>query len=79
MTGTAGTGIYNPILGLHHDTTYFPEPENFDPDRFKEENKRSRTNYTYIPFGVGPRMCIAKNRHLRVQHITTTALAIKPK
>jgi len=79
ITLPAGTGICIPILGLHHDPKYFSEPEKFDPNRFTEENKRSRPNYTYIPFGEGPRMCIGKFRHLHVQHITTTALAIEPK
>jgi len=49
----AGTGIFISVLGLHFDATYFPEPEKFDPDRFTEENKHSRPNYTYLPFGEG--------------------------
>jgi hypothetical protein len=64
ITLPAGTGVFIPVLALHHDSMYFPEPEKFDPDRFTEENKHSRPNYTYLSFGEGPRMCIGKDRHL---------------
>jgi len=60
----AGTGLFISVLGLHFDATYFPEPEKLNPDRFTEENKGSRPNYTYLPFGEGPRMCIGKDRQI---------------
>lgn len=47
-----------PIYGLHHDPKYFKDPEQFDPERFNDENKPKIVPYTYMPFGAGPRKCI---------------------
>jgi cytochrome P450 family 6 len=68
ITLPAGTGVYIPVLGLHFDATYFPEPQKFDPDRFTEEIKHSRANYAYLPVGEGPRMCLGKDRHFIAPH-----------
>jgi cytochrome P450 family 6 len=67
ITLPAGTGVYIPIFAIHHDPTYFSEPEKFDPDRFTEENKGSRPKYSYIPFGDGPRMCIGNKKSFQIQ------------
>ncbi|XP_012288296.2 uncharacterized protein LOC105704030 [Orussus abietinus] len=53
-----GTPIFIPLLGLHWDPDNFPNPEQFDPERFSEENKKARKPFTYMPFGDGPRNCI---------------------
>jgi len=53
-----GGGILIPIYGLHHDPQYFPEPESFNPERFSPENKGKINQYTFLPFGQGPRNCI---------------------
>lgn len=47
-----------PIMGLHRDAEYYPDPERFDPDRLSDENKKNIPDYAYMPFGEGPRMCI---------------------
>lgn len=53
-----GTTVMISTMGLHMDEKYYPDPEKFDPDRFTEEEKATRPNYTYLPFGDGPRLCI---------------------
>ncbi|XP_025265760.1 cytochrome P450 6k1 isoform X3 [Camponotus floridanus] len=53
-----GTPVYIPMLGLHYDPEYFPNPDKFDPERFNEENKRNRPACVYFPFGEGPHNCI---------------------
>nr|QTC11275.1 cytochrome P450 6QA1 [Phenacoccus solenopsis] len=42
-----------PIHSYHHDPKYFPDPEKFYPERFKNYEKLA-----YLPFGDGPRICI---------------------
>ncbi|XP_037785932.1 cytochrome P450 3A41-like [Penaeus monodon] len=54
-----GQMISVPIWSLHHDQKYWPEPEKFDPTRFFPENKDRIVSGTYLPFGLGPRNCIA--------------------
>ncbi|CAD7083951.1 unnamed protein product [Hermetia illucens] len=53
-----GDVISIPIVGLHQDPDYFPNPDKFDPERFSPENKDQIQPFTYLPFGVGPRNCI---------------------
>ncbi|XP_062563221.1 probable cytochrome P450 9f2 [Armigeres subalbatus] len=53
-----GTCVSFPIHGLHHDPQYFPNPGQFDPERFSDENRGKIRMGTYLPFGIGPRNCI---------------------
>ncbi|CAG9108353.1 unnamed protein product [Plutella xylostella] len=55
-----GTRIDIPILAIHHDPKYYPDPDVFDPERFSAENKNSRPNMTFMPFGEGGRLCIGQ-------------------
>jgi cytochrome P450 len=45
----------------HRDPRYFPDPLDFDPDRFSAEGKARRTKFTYFPFGAGVRQCIGES------------------
>lgn len=53
-----GTTVLVPVIGIHMDPEYFPNPPKFDPERFSEENKPNIVTGSYIPFGSGPRNCI---------------------
>lgn len=55
-----GMTLNIPISGLHYDPKYFPNPQKFDPERFSDANKSKIHPYAYLPFGVGPRICIGK-------------------
>lgn len=53
-----GKNFFVPVWAIHNDPNYFPDPNKFDPERFSDENRSNIQEYTYIPFGVGPRNCI---------------------
>lgn len=53
-----GTGLIIPIFGLQRDPTYYPEPDEFRPERFLNKNAKNRLDQPYMPFGEGPRICI---------------------
>nr|QCY41329.1 cytochrome P450 6PZ1 [Phenacoccus solenopsis] len=56
----ANTAIIIPVFGIHRDAKYYDNPEEFRPERFTEREKAKRPHYTYLPFGEGPRVCIAE-------------------
>ncbi len=48
------------IYLTHHDARWFPEPDEFRPERFSPEEAARRPKLAYLPFGAGGRACIGK-------------------
>lgn len=56
----AGTNIIVSQWVLHRDPQLYPNPQRFDPERWREEvaGRRSLPKFAYLPFGAGPRVCV---------------------
>jgi cytochrome P450 len=55
-----GSKIYLSPYITQRDPRYYTEPDKFNPQRFGEDEKRSRPKFAYFPFGGGPRQCIGE-------------------
>ncbi len=55
------------IHAIHMNPKEWDRPEEFDPDRFVDENCRNK--FAYLPFGAGPRVCAGRNFTLMEQKI----------
>ncbi|XP_066249034.1 probable cytochrome P450 6a23 [Euwallacea similis] len=53
-----GTALQIPARGVHMDPEYYPNPDEFNPERFSKEEMAKRPDFTHLPFGDGPRICI---------------------
>lgn len=69
-TFPARTLFMIPVHALHHDPRWFPDPEAFRPERFAQDAAEVPRG-AYIPFGVGPRVCLGQ--HLAMAEMTVIA------
>ncbi|XP_073960266.1 cytochrome P450 6a2-like [Choristoneura fumiferana] len=61
-----GIRILVSACAFHRDPRYFPEPDEFRPERFNPDNLTPGAKLAYIPFGVGPRACIGEQMAMLV-------------
>jgi cytochrome P450 len=56
----AGTNVFMMQWLTHRDARFFPDPERFDPERWRDDPiRRGRLpRFAYFPFGGGPRVCV---------------------
>ena len=61
----------------HHDPRWYPEPEEFRPERFTPAAEAGLRRGAYLPFGAGPRACIGRSFALMEAQLLLAALAQK--
>jgi cytochrome P450 len=54
-----GSTLLFSVYEIHRHPNFWKNPEEFNPERFLDENIKFSKNY--YPFGAGPRMCIGNN------------------
>ena len=54
-----GSWVIVGIYAMHRDQALWDHPLVFDPNRFSPSNSKDRDRWQYLPFGGGPRSCIA--------------------
>uniref|UniRef100_A0A8C3V1F4 Cytochrome P450 n=1 Tax=Catharus ustulatus TaxID=91951 RepID=A0A8C3V1F4_CATUS len=74
VTIPKGMVVLIPAFVLHRDPQYWPEPDEFRPERFSKENKEGIDPYTFLPFGAGPRNCIGMRFALLVVKVAVVVL-----
>lgn len=57
----AGTQVVSLTYMYHRHPEHWADPEQFDPERFAEENSAKRHKYAWVPFGAGQRLCIGRD------------------
>nr|DAB41789.1 TPA_inf: cytochrome P450 CYP332A31 [Mamestra configurata] len=55
-----GTPVFVNVVGIHYNEEWYPEPEQWRPERFINSTDNDNHDFTFLPFGEGPRFCIGK-------------------
>ncbi|CAG7822225.1 unnamed protein product [Allacma fusca] len=56
-----GTWLLCPLYGFHYDEKYFPNPEEFKPERFlSPDGKKFQKHEALVPFAFGKRACLGE-------------------
>lgn len=48
------------VYGVHHDESYYDDPEKFDPDRFVVHQLDTKRPFSFLAFSKGPRNCVGQ-------------------
>jgi cytochrome P450 len=72
-----GSRVFISPYVMHRLPQYFPNPEQFDPERWHPEREAALPKYAYIPFGGGSRVCIGNSFALMEAHLLLATIAQK--
>nr|XP_036232794.1 probable cytochrome P450 311a1 isoform X1 [Bactrocera oleae] len=70
----AGITLWIDLYGLAHDAQYFDKPEEFQPLRFAQTQKKQLPPNVYMPFSGGPHICIGRNYALLIMKMLTVQI-----
>ena len=68
------TIIISPWI-IHRHRRRWTNPDDFDPSRFAPERRSEINRYAYLPFGVGPRVCIGSAFAMQQMTVTLATIA----
>ena len=71
---TAGSSVLIMPWTIHRHRKYWENPNSFDPSRFHPHKRDSIDRFQYLPFGLGPRVCIGAAFALQEAVIALTVL-----
>lgn len=66
--------IFLAIYALHRHEMWWDRPHCFDPDNFAPDRAKGRHKFLYLPFGAGPRVCVAPDFALMQARIILATL-----
>lgn len=69
-------GFMFSLYHIHRHKDFWEEPEKFKPERFLSKRFGQDEQSAYMPFGLGPRSCIAKN-FMMLELTIITALIVR--
>jgi cytochrome P450 len=70
----AGADVMISPYTLHRHPGFWPDPDQFRPERFATSAPVTTHRYAYIPFGAGPRVCVGS--HLGMMEATLIAAMV---
>ncbi|XP_075546639.1 cytochrome P450 3A2-like isoform X6 [Dermacentor variabilis] len=73
----AGTCFVVSTYHLHTNPQFWPNAEQFYPERFAPEDEASLKKLAYAPFGIGPRNCVGTKLALLIVKYTVAKLVQK--